>query len=466
MGLYHVLIVDLNPRSCPTDSCGQLPRLIRSFLPSGQIHLETITALLPEYISSRPDLILLRPSLPNSLLEVTRSLRKKWNQASILGLFCGGWDDPRDVFQSAFDAVDDFLSCPFKDSELFLRIQRLLRWKKETLASYATKTIKEELHLESLVGESECFLRAIEKIPPLAHSDATVLVSGETGTGKELFTRAIHYHSPRQSKPFIPVNCGALPDHLFENELFGHARGAFTDASSAEKGLIAEAEGGTLFLDEIDALSPSAQIKLLRFLEDREYRPLGSSKSMAADVRIIAATNADLRQRVEVKLLREDLYYRLNALFLSIPPLRERNEDIPSLAAHFLGRFALQYGRGYLRLSPGALQKLIVYPWPGNVRELEGVIRRAVILTSSPSLQANDIELPEPYQRDVLEAESFRHSKSLAIAEFERLYLTNILAVHQGNITRAAKTAGKERRAFQRLVQKYGLERRNFRNLT
>jgi DNA-binding NtrC family response regulator len=309
------------------------------------------------------------------------------------------------------------------------------------------------------VGESACFLRVIEKISPLARSEATVLILGETGTGKELFARAIHYHSPRKGKPFIPVNCGALPDHLVENELFGHTKGAFTDASSAEKGLLAEAEGGTLFLDEIDTLSASAQVKLLRFLQDREYRPLGSAKSRIADVRIIAATNADLRQQVQAKRFREDLYYRLKILSLSLPPLRERVEDIPLLATHFLTRYGSQYGQGSVRLSSGALQKLRAYPWPGNVRELEGVIQQAVILASSSTLRPDDLDLPSPYPSRVSEGDSFREAKTQAIGQFERAYLIDLLATHEGNVTRAAKSAGKERRAFQRLLQKYDLNR-------
>src|SRR5262249_8549394 len=213
-------------------------------------------------------------------------------------------------------------------SELLLRVKRLLQSKQKKAVSPGQPETSEALHFGALVGQSETFLCAIKNILPLAQSDATVLICGETGTGKELFARAIHYHSPRRNKPFIPVNCAALPDHLFENELFGHLRGAFTDARTSEKGLIAEAEGGSLILDEVDTLSPTAQAKLLRFLQDGEYRPVGSSRSVIADVRIIAATNMDLFERVKEKLFREDLYYRVIALSVVIPPLRERVEDI------------------------------------------------------------------------------------------------------------------------------------------
>jgi DNA-binding NtrC family response regulator len=374
-----------------------------------------------------------------------------------------GWDNPKQVCQSLLDNMDDFLSCPFKEMDLFLRIQRLLHWKAATFTPSRAKAIKEKLRLESLVGESETFLQVIEKIPLLAHSNGTVLISGETGTGKELFARAIHYSGPRLGKPFIPVNCGALPDHLFENELFGHAKGAFTDASCAEKGLIAEAKGGTLVLDEVDTLSPSAQVKLLRFLQNGEYRPLGSSRILSADVRIIASTNADLKRQLELKLFRQDLYYRLNVLSISIPPLRERIEDIPHLVSHFLTRYAIQCDREPPHLSPGALQKLMVHSWPGNVRELECVIQGAMLLSSSPVLRPEEIDLPLPYTSGDSERSSLREAKIRAIEGFERGYLASLLAEHRGNVTQAAKTAGKQRRTFQRLLRKYSLDRHSFR---
>ena len=303
--------------------------------------------------------------------------------------------------------------------------------------------VRSQFCLEALVGNSLSFLQAIGDIPLLAKSDATVLIEGETGTGKELVARAIHYRSAREGKPFIPVNCGALPDHLFENELFGHIKGAFTDASSAEKGLVGEAEGGTILLDEIDMLSASAQVKLLRFLHDKEYRPLGSSRNLIAEVRIVAATNVNLLDQVQAKKFREDLYYRLSALAICLPPLRDRIEDIPLLAAYFLARYASQYGRGSLHLSPGVGEKLLAYPWPGNVRELEGVIQRAVILTSGTVLQPDDVDLPGSFKSEVSEGGLFRDAKSQAIEQFERAYLINLLASHQGNITGAARRAGK-----------------------
>ncbi len=317
------------------------------------------------------------------------------------------------------------LNCFFASSVSFNSRER-------QLFHQSSQHTNEALHFGALVGESESFVRAIKNIPPLAQSDATVLICGETGTGKELFARAIHYHSPRRNKPFIPVNCAALPDHLFENELFGHVKGAFTDANSSEKGLIAEAEGGTLILDEVDTLSPAAQAKLLRFLQNGEYRPLGSSRSVTANVRIIAATNADLFDRVKAKLFREDLYYRLNALSLIIPPLRERIEDIVHLSNHFLTQYARERNTERRSISSDALRKLMAYEWPGNVRELEGVILRALILTTSSTLQPEDINLPQQSPMPAQENTLLRQAKTNMIQNFELSYLTNLLASTTG----------------------------------
>jgi DNA-binding NtrC family response regulator len=276
-----------------------------------------------------------------------------------------------------------------------------------------------------------------------------------------LVAREIHEQSARKRNPFVPVNCGALPDNVFENELFGHAKGAFTDASSAERGLVGEAEGGTIFLDEVDSLSFPAQVKLLRFLQNGEYRPLGTSRSIIANVRIIAATNADLKREVSERRFREDIYYRLNSLAIYLPPLRERIEDVHLLAKHFLNKYGHQYDRGPLRLSGGALQKLMAYSWPGNVRELEGILQRAVVLTTAVIMEPGDIDLPVGFKNEVSSG-PLRDAKADAIHQFERSYLVDLLSEAQGNITVAARRAGKDRRTFQRLLQKYGLQRQLF----
>lgn len=323
---------------------------------------------------------------------------------------------------------------------------------------------------DTLIGTSPCFLQVKGKIPLLSRSKSTVLISGETGTGKELFARAIHYSSERRGKPFVPVNCAALPDHLVENELFGHSKGAFTGALVEKHGLFHEADGGTLFLDEINSLNMAAQSKLLRVLQDQEFRPLGSTKSRTADVKIVAATNTDLRYLVEARQFREDLFYRLNVLSVVLPALRSRKDDIPGLARHFAAHAADEFGKGMVRLSPDAITALINYDWPGNIRELQGVVHRAVAMAMTDIIGARDLDLPDQQGRipvmvlvpdmTVTDAGGFQAMKVKAVDEFERAYLSQILSVHQGNVSKAARAAQKERRAFQRLLQKHGLQRR------
>ncbi len=461
MGKHRVLIVDQNPSPYSAEECSQFYELIHRLPFSEQLHLQTTTSFSLVSTTVSPDLIILRP-VRETFPAVLNSIKEKWSRAPILCIFCGEWNTTPEIFQSFHNDIDDFLLCPFKEIDFIQRIQHLLLKTKGASIYAHTRKDKGVSYLELLIGECDCFLREVKKIPILAGSDTTVLISGETGTGKELFARAIHYSGQRHRKPFIPVNCGALPDYLFENELFGHVKGAFTDASATERGLIAEAEGGTLFLDEIDTLSPSAQVKLLRFLQDRGYRPLGSAKSIIADILIIAATNSDLKHQVDTKLFREDLYYRLNALPLSLPPLRDRMGDIPSLANHFLLKYAIQYSRNTTQISLEGLQKLLNYHWPGNVRELEGVIRRAVIMSSFPVLQPDDLDLPAASQEKAQKYSSFQEAKSVAINDFERTYLTALLIAYRGNITQAAKASGKERRTFQRLLQKHGLDRNAF----
>jgi DNA-binding NtrC family response regulator len=406
-----------------------------------------------------PDLILPRFSLRGWTTKGMWLCKKTWASAKTFALLCDQEVTQKGTIPSDLLDFDDFLVCPYEETEFLLRIKRLLKNKRQGLAAESTENTRE---LDLLVGESYTFLQVIRKVGLLAQSKAPVVISGETGSGKELLARAIHYQSARKSKPFIPVNCGALPDDLFENELFGHFKGAYTNASSDEKGLIAEAEGGTLLLDEVDALSPAAQIKLLRFLQSGEYRPLGSTRSFLADVRIIAATNTDLGRCVELKLFREDLHYRLNILSLSVPALRDRGNDILELAAHFLSLYAREHERLTPELSESARQRLLNYSWPGNVRELEGVIQRAIVLSDASVLTADDLELPELSNGNQRQLEQFRLGKSFAIGQFEREFVARMLAIHNGNISHAARAAGKDRRSFQRLVNKYGLDRKSF----
>ena len=300
-------------------------------------------------------------------------------------------------------------------------------------------------------------LRQIEKV---AGSDAGVLIQGETGCGKELVARAIHCASARRAGPFVAVNCGAVPDGLVETELFGYAKGAFTDAKEARPGVIAEALGGTLFLDETDALSPKAQTTLLRFLQDLKYRPVGATTEIASDVRIIAAANQDLLGLVEIERFRRDLLYRLNIFELWIPPLRSRPEDIELLANHFIRLFSAKYGIATKRLHPATREWLRHCEWPGNVRELENWIHRELLLADGEEIRHGG-DRASGLPRDARGPLDLRTAKARALAAFEATYLADVLAEARGNVTVAARLAGKERRSFGKLMKKYGIDRRS-----
>ncbi|HEU5135657.1 MAG TPA: sigma 54-interacting transcriptional regulator [Steroidobacteraceae bacterium] len=337
----------------------------------------------------------------------------------------------------------------------------------------------------TLLGESPAFLGMLANIERYAACDATVLIDGETGTGKELAARAIHYLSERGDGPFIPINCGSIPDALFGSEFFGCVRGAFTDAREARRGLIAQAEGGTLFLDELETLSTAGQVALLRFLQDREYRPLGAAQPSVADVRVIAATNADLTTLVAERQFRQDLLYRLKLLTLDVPPLRARGDDAVLLAGAFLRKLSHDYQRPEPRLHPGAVAALRAHEWPGNVRELENLLHREFLLADDqemylPTLRgdlrdshaerrvkarrsADLAQRPGPVAQLPSAGIAFREAKARVVADFEREYVRALLELAGGNVSKAARLAGKERSRFNRMMRKYQLSARAFR---
>jgi len=313
-----------------------------------------------------------------------------------------------------------------------------------------------------IVGASASHARMLAQLHRIAAAEAPALIEGETGSGKEVAARAIHYGGARRAGPFVPVNCGALPDSLIESELFGVERGAFTDARRSRRGLVAEAAGGTLFLDEVDALSAKAQVTLLRFLQDQWYRPLGTTREERTDVRLIAAANRPLDGLVRSEAFRSDLLYRLKVLTLVLPPLRERDGDIELLARHFIARFAVKYGAPVKRLAPATRQWLQNYGWPGNVRELENWVHRQFLMCDGPWLTHEAIEPDDPAPLPVAAAAAtpaFQTAKAEAVRLFERDYLQRVLEQADGNVTRAARLACKERRAFGKLLKKHGIVR-------
>jgi DNA-binding NtrC family response regulator len=305
------------------------------------------------------------------------------------------------VMQAAKLNAFAFIPKPFKNDELLLAVKNAIEQRNLALENQRLKkTLHERYSYQSIIGKSAVMQQVFTLITQVAPRRSTVLIQGESGTGKELVAKAIHASSGKVDAPFIAINCGNIPSDLLESELFGHTRGAYTGATSAKKGLFEAADGGTLFLDEVSTISQDIQIKLLRVIQEREFRRLGSLENIQIDVRIIAATNTDLQAAVRQGTFRDDLYYRLNVIVIKIPPLRERTEDIPMLSRHFIKKYGDENQRDNLIMEPSALKTLMEYPWPGNVRELENVIERAVVLSQSNSLTADlfpkNITLPYP----------------------------------------------------------------------
>jgi len=304
---------------------------------------------------------------------------------------------------------------------------------------------------QAIVTRSKTMEQVLEQAYRVAQRDVSVLITGASGTGKELLANAIHQASPRARRAFVAINCGALPEHLLESELFGHAKGAFTGAVTEHAGLFREADGGTLFLDEIGDMPLPLQVKLLRALQERQIRPVGSAKSIPIDVRVISATHRDLKQAMQEQSFREDLYYRLNVVNLQLPTLRERAEDIPLLARHVLQQSAERHGVQVNRFSEDAMQALVTAQWPGNVRQLVNVVEQCVALTSNPVLSLALVSQALEQNR------SFWPTLSEARDQFERQYLVRVLKMAEGNVTRAAELAGRNRTDFHKLLKKHEL---------
>lgn len=335
---------------------------------------------------------------------------------------------------------------------------------------------REALKCIGLVGASPVYHAMVDSIGRLAAVDMPVLLTGETGTGKELAARAVHYLSKRRDQPFVPVDCGALPDSLFAAELYGYLRGAFTDARRDRLGLVAEADGGTLFFDEVHALSLQSQAGLLRFLQDFTFRPLGAQRGSRVDVRVVAATNRDLSAGAAAGWFREDLYYRLNVAALNVPSLRERASDIPLLVECCIKRFCARYDRSPCRFDAASLDWLASQPWRGNVRELESLVQRCLLASdgtllhldqAGPAVDLGSSDVNGTGQgvhgAGVLPPmPAFNLARAQALADFERGYLERVLAHHRGNVSAAARHAGKERRVFGRLMKKHGIDRLAF----
>ncbi len=360
----------------------------------------------------------------------------------------------------------DYLTKPFRTNDLLVLAKHLLEASRLGEENRLLRRQMERVHtFDDFVGSSLAMQKVYETIDRVAKTDADILVLGETGTGKDLVARSVHQRSTRSNARFVPLDCGAIPDNLFESELFGHERGAFTGADSRNLGLLEYASGGTFFLDEIAELPLLVQAKLLRVLQDRKVRRLGGKQQVEVDVRIVAATSANLAQMVDEKKFRDDLYYRVNVACIELPPLRERATDIPELARHFLNRYAPKELRDEVSIDSDAMEVLSRYRWPGNVRQLQNIIRRTLASMNGTSVTTDDLpdELVIRADGSSVPNEGFFALRAQKMDAFERDYLENLLQHSGGDVTRAAKDAQLPRGTFYRLLKKHGVSPASYR---
>lgn len=386
------------------------------------------------------DLVITDLKMPRgSGLDLIRHIRENLDNTEVMMIT--GYASIGGAVDAVRSGAEDYLAKPFTDEELLAAVERTLekvRLRRESLVQSPPKP--EPPH--GILGESEAMRRVFNAIQRVAPSSATILISGESGTGKELVARAIHYASPRASAPFVPINCGAIPEELFESELFGHMKGAFTGATESRAGFFQTADGGTIFLDEISEMNLSMQVKLLRVLQDKEVYMVGATRPLKVNIRIIVATNKDLVSLIGKGAFREDLYFRLSSVTIAIPPLRQRSDDILVLARSFAVRFAKEFGKPIPRFSHKALEALKSYEWPGNVRELENVIQRLVLMSDAGVIDVT--ELP-PNMRFSIPLHPGLH-RTLAQVECE--HIRNVLASVGGNKTKAAEILGIDRKTL------------------
>ena len=363
----------------------------------------------------------------------------------------------------------DFITKPFDHEELTHLLRKALE-RSQLLRENLNlqRLIKEKEPFENLIGSSPAMERVYQTIQMIAKTDVTVLITGESGTGKDLAARAIHALSHRYDQPYVTVNCPTLPENILERELFGYKKGAFTDASSDKIGLFEEAGGGTIYLDEIGDIAPTIQTKLLRVLQEKEIKPLGQTNSIRVDVRVSASTNRDLKDKIRKQEFREDLFYRLNVLTVQMPPLRERKEDIPLLAEHFLKHYCEEFGKPLKSLSPELMDLLLRKNWEGNVRELENIINRAILLSTGNVIKPFEIGwTPEPIDSCVVGREiygmDYKEAKEEVLHRFHAEYLGELLRRNNGNVTHSARECGLERQALQQILRRYGVKSQDFR---
>jgi DNA-binding NtrC family response regulator len=366
--------------------------------------------------------------------------------------------------------AEDYIPKPFDNDEIRVLVRRAIdRYRLQREHRLLLEQIQRDYSYENLIGSGPAMKKVFETIQKVAETDLSVMIRGESGTGKELVAQALHNRSPRKNRPFITVNCAAISRELVESELFGHEKGSFTGADSRRMGRFEAADGGTIFLDEIGDMAAETQAKVLRVLQEKKLERVGSTQSIEVDVRVISATHRDLEHEVEAGEFREDLYYRLKVVELELPPLRDRTEDIPSLAVRFLEQVAERLGRELKPLSPEALATLTRHPWPGNVRELRNVLEQAAVLASSESIEVGDLHLPgqsspAEFTFQQMDGIAFSDAKRQTVETFERDFLLRALRKHEGNVSRTAQAIGMVRQSLQQKIRELGLRSEDWGN--
>ncbi len=384
-------------------------------------------------------------------MEVLRFFKKNAPDTTVIIITAFGSIET--AIEAIRDGAYDYISKPFKLDEIKFTVRRALEQRRLIQENkFYRQELLEKYQFKNVIGRTPQMFQVYKTIAKVADTTSTVLLCGERGTGKELIARSLHYNSQRSNRPFIPVDCASLVETLIESELFGHVRGAFTGASSAKKGLLEESDGGTLFLDEVGNLSLSMQSKLLRFLQEHEIKRVGGTETTKVDVRVIAATNQPLEPLVRSGKFREDLFDRLNVIMITLPPLRERKEDVPLLASHFLQKFSEENHKSISHISPEALEILLQYSWPGNVRELQHTIERAVIFSTQPIILPED--LPRKMSEEVKGLEIPMPEKTLSLKELEKKYVLKVLQETGGNKKKASEILGIDRTTLYRILEK------------
>lgn len=387
-------------------------------------------------------------------LEIFENIKKADSELPVIFLTAYGTID--EAVEAMRRGAFGYLTKPFDHRELVIQVEKAVEKNNLSRENLRLRSmLRETLIAGNIIGRSEKIRRLNEQILLAAGSDASVYIQGESGTGKELVAKMLHLSSARKDRPFIAINSSAIPESLIESELFGYEKGAFTGANRRKKGFFEQAQEGTLFMDEVSEMPLSMQAKLLRVLENREVYPLGSEKKIKLDIRLVSASNKDLTEEIKKGTFREDLFYRIHVIHLRIPPLRERREDIPLLAGHFIKMYSGRYGRKAEHLSPQAFEKLMTYDWPGNVRELENTVESAVVLTTGAEISADAVRLSS----DTTALQSYKEAKR----EFEQRYARELMEISKGNVSKASRMADVYRADLYELLKKYSIDPESFR---